>query len=160
VYRLQSTVWPYSPLSTCQLTSLLLLARRGYGGRLLHWLASYEKSERCASITGSASSPRTCRTKRRIFGTTDQQTLDLAPPAEAGVLPVQICASFVIKSCKFGINISLVALAVVPFHVEHQGDAQDQDYRRSGQVQSIADRVVGCIVRYECPCGDQTADVA
>ena len=89
----------------------------------------------------------------------NRDKLDLTPPAETWVLPVQICDSLVVQTSKLGINILLVALAIIPLHVEHQSDTKDQDCGRGAQVQTIADRVVGCIVRHESPCGNQTADV-
>lgn len=84
----------------------------------------------------------------------------LAPPAETRVLPVQICDSLVVQPSKLGIDVLFVALAVVPLHVEHQSYAQDQNSGRGGEVQAIADRVIGCVVWHESPRGDQTADVA
>jgi hypothetical protein len=75
------------------------------------------------------------------------------------MLPVQICDSLDVQTSQLRIHVLLVALAVVQLHVEHQGNAQDQDHGRGSQVQSIADREVGCIVRDESPCGNQTADV-
>lgn len=51
--------------------------------------------------------------------------LDLAPPAETRVLPIQIRDGLVVQSSKLGIDVLLVTLAVVQLHVEHQSDAQD-----------------------------------
>jgi len=56
---------------------------------------------------------------------TNRRKLNLAPPAETRVLPVQICDSLVIQASKLGIDVLLVALAVIQLHVEHQSDAQD-----------------------------------
>jgi hypothetical protein len=76
------------------------------------------------------------------------------------VFPVQIFTSLIIQTSKLGIDVSLVAFLVVPLDVEHQSDAQYQDRRASSQIQPIADRVVGSIMRHESPCGNQSSDVA
>lgn len=88
------------------------------------------------------------------------QSSTLASPAETRMLPVQICASLVVQPSELSIDISLVALTVIPLHVKHQGHAQDKDHGAGGQVQPITNRVVGRVVWYKCPCGDQTAHVA
>lgn len=76
------------------------------------------------------------------------------------MFPVQILYLLDAQALQRALVVLRLALLVVAPHPEQQGGAAQHDRGARGQVQAVADGIVGPVEGQEAPRGDQAADVA
>lgn len=66
------------------------------------------------------------------------------------MLPVEIFDLSFSQSGQLGVDVTLVAPLVVPLLPEEESYAKNEDQRRGGQIQTIADRIIWSIEGKDC----------
>lgn len=106
--------------------------------------------------------PHVCMKQPRVFRSSAyRRRHDTSRgPAEGGVPPVEVLDLFLRQARQLLLNRAGLALLVVPLHPQEGQDAEDQDGAGRGEVQAVADGVVGAVPAEKRPGGDEAADVA
>ena len=72
------------------------------------------------------------------------------------MLPVQILDLLLIQASKLLFDAPRLTLPVIGIHPEQQCRRQDQDRAGSGEIEAVANMVIGTVPRKERPGGNET----